>query len=104
MISICCGAAGLFSRSGALQRERGVVDDGQRIFDLMREFGGQPAGGAQLPFARGEFARLLRGEPLAFQQQFQAGTTDRREQQHDHAAGRTAGPNLRASSNPARAG
>ena len=32
---------------------------GQRIFDLMREFGGQPAGGMQLAFARGEFSGLL---------------------------------------------
>ena len=50
------GAFGL--AQGARQRIGGVVDDGQRIFDLVGEFGGQPAGGMQLGFARGEFGRL----------------------------------------------
>ena len=33
---------GLAVAQGALQRKCGVVDDGQRIFDLMRKLGGQP--------------------------------------------------------------
>ena len=64
--------AGLAVTQRALQREGGVVDDGERIFDLMRELGGEPAGGAQLAFARGEFARLLGRLPLPFQQHLHA--------------------------------
>ena len=64
---------------GALQRERGVVDDGERIFDLMRELGGEPAGGAQLALARGKFFRFLDGQPLAFQQHLRAVAANRRQ-------------------------
>ena len=64
---------------GALQREGGVVDDGERIFDLMGELGGEPTGGAQLAFARGKFFRFLDGQPLAFQQHLRAVTTNRRQ-------------------------
>ena len=73
---------GLAVAQRALQRERGVVDDGQRIFDLVRELGGEPAGGTQLAFARGEFARFLGGELLAFQQHLRAVTAARHQQQH----------------------
>ena len=67
---------------GALQRECGAVDDRQRIFDLMRKLGGEPSGGMQLSFPRGEFLRFLDGQPLAFQQRLRAVAANGRQQQH----------------------
>ncbi len=74
--------AGFAGAKRALQRERGVVDDGQRILDLVREFGGEPAGGVQLAFPRGKFRRLLGGPPLALRQHLHAITAGRQQPQH----------------------
>jgi len=60
----------LFER--ALKRERGVVDDGEGILDLMGELGGKAPGGAQLAFAHGEFAGVLDRPALPFQEHLNA--------------------------------
>src|ERR1035441_7081588 len=73
-----------FITQRALQRVGGVADDRQRIFYLVRKFGGQPAGGMQLPFARGKFARLQNCLPLAFRQHLRAITADREQPEHGH--------------------
>ena len=44
---------------GALEREGGIVDHGEGVFDLMGEFGGKPARRMQLSFAGGEFLGFL---------------------------------------------
>ena len=85
MMRICSADIGLPCLSAALQREGGVVDDGQRVLDLVGELGRQPAGGAQLAFAHGELARFLHGPPLAFQQHLHAVAADRHQQQHHQA-------------------
>ena len=70
---------------GALQGERGVVDDGQRILDLVRELGGEPAGGAQLAFAHRKLAGFLLRAPLPFQQCLHRIATKRHQQQERQA-------------------
>ena len=50
----------------ALQGEGGIVDDSERIFDLMDEFGGHASSRAQLAFAQGKFARLFLRLALPF--------------------------------------
>jgi len=67
---------------GALQRERNIVDDRQRVFDLMRKLGSESSGRMQLPFARGKFFRFLGGQSLAFQQRLHAVAANGRQQQH----------------------
>ena len=57
--------SGFAVAQGALERERGIIDDGQRIFDLMGEFGGEPSGGMQLSFARGKFVGFLDRQAVA---------------------------------------
>ena len=67
---------------GALQRVRGVVDDGERVFDLVRELGGEPARRAELALAQAHFVRLLLEAPLALGQHLDAVTTNRQQPQH----------------------
>ena len=87
---------------GALQRKGGAVDDGQRIFDLVGKFGGQPAGGTQLPFARGKFLRFLDGPPLAFPTAPARRNSTPSSAAAPPAATRPARPSLHARSGPAR--
>src|SRR5258708_39019664 len=45
--------------NGPMKRKSGGVDDRQRVFDLMRKLGGEPARPAKVAFPQGEIARLL---------------------------------------------
>ena len=65
---------------GALQRKRRVVDNGQRILNLMGKLGRQSSGGAQLAFAHGELAGLLLGPALPFEQHLHTVAAERHQQ------------------------
>src|SRR6266581_6969089 len=45
----------------ALQGIGGIIDDGQRVLELVGEFSGQAPGGLQLSFANGKLAQFLFG-------------------------------------------
>ena len=68
-----------------LQREGRVVDDGERVLDLMRELGRHTPGGAQLAFAHGKLARFLHRPPLPFQQHLHAIAANGHQQQQRQA-------------------
>src|SRR6516225_8391410 len=52
----------------ALKRINGIVNDGQRVLDLVSELRGQTPGGMQLTLAQPEFTRFLLNLTLALQQ------------------------------------
>ncbi len=78
------GGGILYFRQGTLKREGSVGDDGEGVFNLMGKLGGEAAGGMQLAFADGEFARFLQFAALAFGQCLHAVATEGQQHQHEH--------------------
>ena len=85
MIRICSARDRLALFERPLQRESRVVDNGERVLDLMRELGRDTPRGAQLAFAHRELARFLHRPPLPFQQHLHAVAADRHQQQQRQA-------------------
>ena len=84
----------------ALQREGGVVDNGERVFDLMRELGRHTPGGAQLAFPHRELARFFHRPPLPLQQDLHAVAADRHQQQQRQAQRQRLGEIIRRAVRP----
>ena len=68
----------------ALQREGRVIDDAQRILELVRDLGRQPARRLQLLLALRELDRFFIDAALLVEQHLQSITTERHQQQHRH--------------------
>ena len=85
----------LFERP--LERERRVVDNGQRILHLMRELRRDTPGGAELAFPHGELASLLHCPPLPLQQHLHPVAADGHQQEQRQAERQRLGKNVRRS-------
>src|SRR5436190_6439460 len=69
---------------GFLKGKGGVVGDAKGVFELVRDLGGEAAGGLELVLAGGEFAAFIVSEALLLEQNLHAKTADREEPEHEH--------------------
>ena len=78
-----------------LQREGRVVDNGQRVLDLVRKLRRHAPRRAQLAFPHRELVRLFHRPPLPFQQDLHSIAADRHQQQEHQPQGQGLGKIVR---------